>query len=93
MRTRPLALLLALALVPGAALAERPSPGDEPLMAGADSSTPPTIKRSFEKLDTDHDGRLSPEETAQASLTNSFWELDRNRDGYLTRQEHDYQPR
>ncbi|MGR2739262.1 hypothetical protein ACUY1T_12510 [Billgrantia sp. Q4P2] len=61
-------------------------------MTRSDSSTTPLVKRSFDELDTDHDGRLSPVETAGAALTDSFWELDRNRDGYLNRQEHDYHP-
>ncbi|NIC05625.1 hypothetical protein [Billgrantia bachuensis] len=92
MRLRTLALLLALALVPGTALADRPSPEDQPLMTRYGSGSTPMVKLSFDELDTDKDGRLSPAEVHQASLSDSFWELDRNRDGYLNRQEHDYHP-
>ncbi|QOR39980.1 EF-hand domain-containing protein [Billgrantia diversa] len=92
MKLRVLALLLALAIIPGAAFADRPSPEDGPLMTRATGSTTPLLKRSFDELDSDRDGRLSPAETAQVSLLDSFWELDRNRDGFLNRQEHDYHP-
>lgn len=92
MRLGILVLLLALASAPVTALAERPSPEDGPLMSRSGSMEAPLVKRSFEALDTDHDGQLSQAETVGASLTDSFWELDHNRDGFLSRQEYDYHP-
>ncbi|MCE8010790.1 EF-hand domain-containing protein [Halomonas daqingensis] len=92
MKLSIIALCLALAAVPGAALAERPSPEDSPLMTRSGSMEAPLVKRSFNQLDTDHDGRLSQAETVSAALTDSFWELDHNRDGFLSRQEYDYHP-
>ncbi|WP_111413718.1 EF-hand domain-containing protein [Billgrantia lactosivorans] len=92
MRLRTLALLLALALVPSTALADRPSPEEEPMMTRSGSMEAPLIKRHFDQLDTDRDGLLSQAETIGASLSDAFWELDRNRDGYLNRREYDYHP-
>lgn len=92
MRLRTLALLFALALIPGTAIADRSSPEDGPLMTRSNSVEAPLVKRSFEAIDTDHDGRLSQAETVGVSLTDSFWELDHNRDGFLSRQEYDYHP-
>ncbi|WP_010626809.1 EF-hand domain-containing protein [Halomonas sp. KM-1] len=92
MRLSTFVLCLALFAVSGAALAERPSPEDGPLMTLSGSVEAPLIKRSFDQFDTDHDGRLSQAETISAALTDSFWELDRNRDGFLSRQEYDYHP-
>lgn len=92
MKLRVLALLLALAVIPGAALADRPYPEAEPLMTDSGSRPAPMIQRSFNELDSDYDGRLSPTEAAQGAQTDSFWVLDRNSDGYLTRKEYDYQP-
>ncbi|MFW3615868.1 EF-hand domain-containing protein [Billgrantia antri] len=92
MRLGTLGLLLALASAPVTALAERPSPEDGPLMTRSASMEAPLVKRSFEALDADRDGRLAQAETVGVSLTDSFWELDRNRDGFLSRQEYDYHP-
>ncbi|MDX5379012.1 MAG: EF-hand domain-containing protein [Halomonas sp.] len=92
MRLRTLALLFTLSLVPGTALADRPSPEDEPMMTRSGSMQAPLIKRHFDQLDTDRDGRLNQVETVGVSLSNAFWELDRNRDGFLSRQEYDYHP-
>lgn len=92
MKLRMLALLLALAIIPGAALADRPDPESEPLMTRSSGMEAPLIKRSYDQLDTDQDGRLSRAETVGAAMTDSFLELDRNRDDFLSRQEYYYQP-
>lgn len=93
MKLRMLALLLALAVIPGAALADRASPEDQPLLMTDRGNLPaPMIKRSFNELDSDYDGRLSRAEAAESAMTDTFWELDRNNDGYLNRQEHEYHP-
>ncbi|MBW6390042.1 EF-hand domain-containing protein [Billgrantia antri] len=92
MKLRTLALLLTLALAPVTAFADRPSPEDGPLATRSGTMQAPMVKRHFEQLDADRDGRLNQAETVGVSLTDSFWELDRNRDGFLSRQEYDYHP-
>ncbi|MGQ4879343.1 hypothetical protein ACOJCM_12330 [Billgrantia sp. LNSP4103-1] len=92
MKLRVLALLLALSVIPGAALADRPDPISKPLITYSSGHEAPLIKRSYEQLDADQDGRLSRAETVGAALTDSFVGLDRNRDDFLSRQEYYYQP-
>lgn len=82
----PLALMLAIALAPTAAMAQAALPGfDNPLTdPGADRRKAEDLRRidEFLKIDTNGNGILEPDEIA-AFRTRLFTAMDTNKDGVL----------
>jgi hypothetical protein len=63
--------------------ASQPDPGTQLRLARMDTSA-----AAFRKLDTDHDGRISPLEAAEnPRIAAAFTMADKNKDGYLSEEE------
>jgi EF hand len=63
--------------------ASQPDPGTRLRLARMDTSA-----AAFRKLDTDHDGRISPLEAAEnPRVAAAFTLADKNKDGYLSEEE------
>jgi Ca2+-binding EF-hand superfamily protein len=89
-------LLTVATLLTGTALAQAP-PGGAPTAGAAPSTTqaaPPAQTQSvdvgaiFDKLDTNHDGKLTPDEAAvHPTVAAHFKDADANGDGVITKEE------
>ncbi|MBB3331260.1 hypothetical protein BDK63_002143 [Halomonas campaniensis] len=90
MKNQKAALFIALSLVSGIALAERGSADFNQPITPASASTG---QNSFEALDRNGDGVISPEEAEAGTLPANFLYLDRNHDGVISLKEFNYRPR
>ncbi len=94
-------MLTAATLFSGAALAQTQSPGRSvppstaPTPPAATQPAPPTAQTQsvdvgaiFDKLDVNHDGKLSPDEAqAHPTVAAHFKDADANGDGMVTKEE------